>query len=71
MHTNAGPSQIAMQIMWNRLIAVVDHAVQLLTEKPIDEVVEALEALAGTRFDPSVVEAFNVMNAKRPELATA
>lgn len=52
-----------------RVITVVDAAVRMISaQTPMNEVIERLEADAEVRFDPSVVEAFKVMNAKHPDV---
>jgi HD-GYP domain-containing protein (c-di-GMP phosphodiesterase class II) len=50
-----------------RLIAVVDRVVHLLHDHTMPEVIETLREEAGTRFDPSVVDALAVMYSKLPE----
>lgn len=49
-----------------RVICVVDQASRIMADSPVEEAIAALKAGAGTLFDPSVVEAFEMMYAKHP-----
>jgi N-methylhydantoinase B len=51
MRANAGPSQIAMQIMWNRLIAVVEEQAQTLIRTAFSATVRESGDLSAGVFD--------------------